>query len=243
MFDSRIFFLGLHLRQDTTLQNLYSLIFRVHGSYLVFVDVCDERSCIYPTLRSHGGSPVAHEAPKNVLIAEHYTHEEWEKSYAFYEGLTEIGWFIGLFFGLVAFASSLSFGALATYTLYLCGALNVVAFGLSVFLILAHLLMIFERRLVGMERKLDYTFRGLEASSRMMDGLPSDRKFKRKVFQFRVRLSSLFAGFKPFLHAITDLFFRTSACVTYEYDFRCLHVEFLRFHCGLFDYWQKSGFY
>jgi MFS family permease len=43
-------------------------------------------------------------------------------------------------------------------------------------------LMIFERRLVGMERKLDYTFRGFEASSRMMDGLPSDGSFKRDSF-------------------------------------------------------------
>src|SRR3989304_10545748 len=30
---------------------------------------------------------VAHEAPKNVLIAEHYSRDEWEKSYGFYEGL------------------------------------------------------------------------------------------------------------------------------------------------------------
>jgi MFS family permease len=124
---------------------------------------------------------VAHEAPKNVLIAEHYTREEWERSYAFYEGLTEIGWFVGLLLGLVAFASTLSFGVLATYTLYLCSALNVVAFGLSVFLI-ADPLMIFERRLVGMERKLDYTFRGFEASSKMMDGLPSDGSFKEESF-------------------------------------------------------------
>ena len=124
---------------------------------------------------------VAHESPKNVLIAEHYSREEWEKSYAFYEGLTEIGWFIGLLLGLVAFASALGFGGLATYILYLCSALNVVAFGLSVFLI-ADPLMIFERRLVGMERKLDYTFRGFEVSSRMMDGLPSDGSFKKDSF-------------------------------------------------------------
>jgi MFS family permease len=124
---------------------------------------------------------VAHEAPKNVLIAEHYTREEWEKSYAFYEGLTEIGWFVGLLLGLVAFASTLSFGVVATYTLYLCSALNFVAFGLSIFLI-ADPLMIFERRLVGMERKLDYTFRGFEASSKMMDGLPFDGKFKEESF-------------------------------------------------------------
>ena len=124
---------------------------------------------------------VAHEAPKNVLIAEHYNREEWEKSYAFYEGLTEVGWFIGLLLGLVAFASTLSFGVLATYTLYLCSALNVVAFALSVFLI-ADPLLIFERRLVGMERKLDYAFRGFEASSRMMDGLPSDGTFRKESF-------------------------------------------------------------
>jgi MFS family permease len=124
---------------------------------------------------------VAHEAPKNVLIAEHYTREEWEKSYAFYEGLTEVGWFVGLLLGLVAFASTLGFGGLATYILYLCSALNVIAFGLSVFLI-ADPLMIFERRLVGMERKLDYTFRGFEASSRMMDGLPTDGSFKKDSF-------------------------------------------------------------
>jgi MFS family permease len=124
---------------------------------------------------------VAHESPKNVLIAEHYSREEWEKSYAFYEGLTEIGWFIGLLLGLVAFASTLGFGGLSTYILYLCSALNVVAFGLSVFLI-ADPLMIFERRLVVLERKLYYTFRGFEASSRMMDGLPSDESFKKDSF-------------------------------------------------------------
>jgi MFS family permease len=124
---------------------------------------------------------VAHEPPKNVLIAEHYTREEWEKSYAFYEGLTEIGWLFGLFLGLFAFASSLSFGVIANYTLYLCSGLNLVAFGLSIFLI-ADPLMIFERRLVGMERKLDYTFRGIEASSKMMDGLPFDGKLKQESF-------------------------------------------------------------
>jgi MFS family permease len=124
---------------------------------------------------------VAHESPKNVLIAEHYRREEWEKSYAFYEGLTEIGLLIGLLLGFLAFASSLSFGVIATYTLYLCSGLNFVAFGLSIFLI-ADPLMIFERRLVSMERKLDYSFRGMEASSRLMDGYSCDGKFKEERF-------------------------------------------------------------
>ena len=159
---------------------------------------------------------VAHEAPKNVLIAEHYTREEWERSYAFYEGLTEIGWFVGLLLGLIAFASTLSFGVLATYTLYLCSVLNVVAFGLSIFLI-ADPLMIFERRLVGMERKLDYTFRGFEASSRMMDGLPSDGTFKQESFLvFGLGLvlfslaSSLFFTPLPIFFSESPLFLPTS---------------------------------
>src|SRR3990172_9395433 len=67
---------------------------------------------------------VAHEAPKNVLIAEHYSREEWERSYAFYEGLTEIGWFFGLLLGLFAFASTLSFSIIATYALYLCSEIG-----------------------------------------------------------------------------------------------------------------------
>ena len=124
---------------------------------------------------------VAHEAPKNVLIAEHYSRDEWEKSYGFYEGLTEIGFIVGLAIGLFAFASSLSSTVLATYTLYLCSGLSVVAFILSILLI-ADPLMIFERRLVGIEKKIDFTYRGIEASSKLMDGLRWDGSFKKENF-------------------------------------------------------------
>ena len=124
---------------------------------------------------------VAHESPKNVLIAEHYSRDEWEKSYGFYEGLTEIGFIVGLAIGLFAFASSLSSSVLATYTLYLCSGLSVAAFILSILLI-ADPLMIFERRLVGIERKIDYTYRGIESSSRLMDGLRWDGSLKEDSF-------------------------------------------------------------
>lgn len=124
---------------------------------------------------------VAHEAPKNVLIAEHYSRDEWEKSYGVYEGLTEIGFIVGLAIGLFAFASSLSFSDIATYTLYLCSGLSVVAFILSI-LMIADPLMIFERRLVGIEKKIDYTYRGIESSSRLMDGLRWDGSLKEDNF-------------------------------------------------------------
>ena len=54
---------------------------------------------------------VAHESPKNVLVTEHYSRCDWEKSFGFYEGLTEIGFIIGLAAGMVLFASALSFSA------------------------------------------------------------------------------------------------------------------------------------
>jgi len=125
---------------------------------------------------------VAHEAPKNVLIAEHYSRDEWEKSYGFYEGLTEIGFIIGLAIGLFMFASTLSSSVLATYSLYLCSGLSVAAFILSIFLI-ADPLMIFERRLVGIEKRIDYTYRGVESSSRLMDGLRWDGSLKEDSFR------------------------------------------------------------
>jgi MFS family permease len=116
---------------------------------------------------------VSHEAPKNVLIAEHYSRSEWEKSFGFYEGLTELGFIAGLTIGLFAFASTLTFEALSTYILYLCSGLSVVAFILTMLLV-ADPLMIFERRLVGIEKRIDFTSRGLESTSRLMDGLGWD---------------------------------------------------------------------
>lgn len=124
---------------------------------------------------------VSHEAPKNVLIAEHYSRDEWEKSYGFYEGLTEIGFISGLAIGLLLFSSSLVFSQIAITTLYLCSGLSVLAFVLSIILV-ADPMLIFERRLVGIERKLDFTYRGIEASSRLMDGYKWDGSLKQERF-------------------------------------------------------------
>jgi MFS family permease len=120
---------------------------------------------------------VAHEAPKNVLIAEHYSREEWEKSYSFYQRLAELGWLIGLFLGLIASTSSLT----AQYTLLLCSGLNLVAFVLTIFLV-TDPIMIFERRLVSIEKKIDLTYRGAGIISQILEGLRLRRKFKEESF-------------------------------------------------------------
>jgi MFS family permease len=124
---------------------------------------------------------VAHESPKNVLVTENYSRCDWEKSFGIYEGITEIGTIIGLALGIVLFTSTISLTALPTYTFYICSALSVVALVLSVALI-ADPLMIFERRLVGIERKVDFTCRGVEGSSKLMQGLRWDGKLKQDRF-------------------------------------------------------------
>lgn len=120
---------------------------------------------------------MAHEAPKNILIAEHYSREDWGKSYALYEGFTEIGWLIGLLVGLFASTIALS----SNHILFLCSGLNLVAFVLSIFLV-ADPLLIFERRLVSIEKKIDYTDRGVRTVSRLMDGLSLREKFRSENF-------------------------------------------------------------
>jgi len=133
------------------------------------------------------GLHVSHEAPKNVLIAEHYSRDDWEKSFGLYEGITEIGFIVGLVIGLVlsiglfAFTTFVNPALLATYTLYLCSGLSLVAFLLSIVLV-ADPLMIFERRLVGIERKIEFTSRGIESSSRLMDGLRWEGSIRQESF-------------------------------------------------------------
>jgi len=120
---------------------------------------------------------VAHEAPKNILIAEHYSREDWEKSYASYEGFTEIGWLLGLLLGFLV--SILGFNS--NSTLLLCSGLNLIAFILSIFLVTDPML-IFERRLVSIEKKIDYTSRGVWAASKVLDGTPLREKFRGESF-------------------------------------------------------------
>ena len=124
---------------------------------------------------------MAHEPPKNVLITEHYSRSDWERSFGLYEGITEIGFIIGLASGMVLFASTLTFSVLSTYAFYLCSGLSVVAFVLVVLLV-ADPLMIFERRLVSIERKLDFSYRGFEGSAKLMDGLRWNGSLKRDSF-------------------------------------------------------------
>jgi MFS family permease len=99
---------------------------------------------------------VAHDTPKNVLIAEWHSREEWQRSFASYELLTELGVSIGLVLG---FITSL-YGFSGQVILLLCSALNIVAF-ISSLIFVVDPPIILERGLAGMERTLSYAQRGL----------------------------------------------------------------------------------
>ncbi|MDH5390757.1 MAG: MFS transporter [Candidatus Bathyarchaeota archaeon] len=118
---------------------------------------------------------VAHEPPKNVLISELYTHEEWEKTFAFYEGFTQTGRLIGLLLGL--FMSIYGIGAAST--LILCSGLNLVACIMSLILVTDPLL-VFERSLVRIEKAIDFTYNGVVIASKILDGLSLNERLKKE---------------------------------------------------------------
>jgi MFS family permease len=149
---------------------------------------------------------VAHEAPKNVLISELYSHHEWKKNFAFYEGLTEVGWLVGLLLGF--FASTCSFGP--TNTLLLIAGLNLAAFVLSAIFVVDPD-FIFERSLVSLEKTVDFASHGVFLASKMMDGIGLDERLKKEnvsafccgLVLFSLATSILFTPLPIFVSNIT----------------------------------------
>lgn len=118
---------------------------------------------------------MAHEAPKNVLIAELYSRTDWERHFAFYEGFTETGWLIGILLGVLMSA----FGLGPTNTLYVCSGLNLVAFILSLAFV-RDPAFVFERRLVGIEKTVEFASHGVFVATRLLDGARVTEKLKRE---------------------------------------------------------------
>ena len=178
---------------------------------------------------------VAHESPKNVLVTEHYSRIDWERAFGFYEGLTEIGTIIGFAMGIILFAfdSTLSFSVLSTYTFYLCSGLSVVAFVLA-FALIADPLMIFERRLVSIEKKLEYTHRGIEASSRLMDGLPWKGRLKQDSFAGFALAIVLFALATSLFFTPLPIFLNEGLHLPMSIVYCRIHLELCRGNNRLF---------
>jgi MFS family permease len=150
---------------------------------------------------------MAHEPPKNVLIAELYSREDWERSFAFYEGFTEAGWLIGLVLGFLTAA----YGMIPTHTLLLCSILNLVAFVLCVILV-ADPLLIFERGLVSIEKSVDFASKGVFLASKIWGGASLERRLKREnvsafcsgLILFSLATSIMFTPMPIFINSVAE---------------------------------------
>ncbi len=148
----------------------------------------------------------AHEAPKNVLIAELYSHQDWERTFASYEGFTEVGSLIGLVLGFLM--SNYSLGP--TNTLFLCAGLNLVAFVLSAIFVVDPS-FVFERSLVSIEKTVDFASHGVFLASKMLDGAALGEKLKKEnvtafcggLVLFSLATSILFTPLPIFVSHIT----------------------------------------
>ena len=130
----------------------------------------------------------AHEAPKNVLIAEDYSRADWERNFASYEAQTDVGWIAGLVLGFVFSAVGLA----SVWFILFVGFLNLVAFAFSLFLI-RDPLFIFERKLVAVERVFDFAHRGFVVASRALGGGKVNESLKSESLTiFCVGLLSFF---------------------------------------------------
>jgi len=98
---------------------------------------------------------VAHEPPKNVLIAETYSHAEWRQGFARYEGWTELGWVVGLLLGFLFAAISLENSTMLLITVFFSS----ISFIASAIFVMDPAL-IFERGLVSIEKSISVVQRG-----------------------------------------------------------------------------------
>lgn len=148
---------------------------------------------------------VAHDPPKNVLIAELYTREEWEKTFAVYGGLTGLGWLLGVLLGFFMSAC----GASAVFTLLLCGGLNFLALALSIIFV-EDPILIFERGLVAIERTINFAWKGVNVAFRILDGEPLNGKLEKEnlnafccgLIFFSLATSILFTPLPIFLSSV-----------------------------------------
>jgi MFS family permease len=108
---------------------------------------------------------VAHEAPKNVLISESYSRPDWERSFGTYEALTETGWLVGLFLGFILSG----YGLAGASIILVSSILSLAAFALALILVEDPVLL-FERRLVALERVVGFAQRGFSLASKALDG-------------------------------------------------------------------------
>ena len=118
---------------------------------------------------------VAHEPPKNVLIAETYSHAEWTQGFASYEAWTELGWVIGLLLGFLSAALNLTYSTMLLISVFF----SFISF-LATAIFVMDPALIFERGLVSIEKSISVVQTGAMLLSKADNDQKALRDFKQE---------------------------------------------------------------
>lgn len=108
---------------------------------------------------------VAHEPPKNVLLAETHSHADWKQGFARYEFSTRLGWVIGLLLGFLLATLSLDNATLLLISVFP----SLISF-LASTIFLKDPPLISERGLVSIEKSISLVHRGARLFSKLDSG-------------------------------------------------------------------------
>lgn len=128
---------------------------------------------------------VAYEPPKNVLIAETHSHEDWKHGFALYAVWTELGWVFGLFLGFLLVFLGLTYTTLMSISVFL----SLLSFFSSVLLV-RDPAMIFERKMSKIEKSVSLVEKGAMLLSRTNLNADAVRELEQeKLFPFCIGLT------------------------------------------------------
>ena len=178
---------------------------------------------------------VAHEAPKNIIISETYEHEEWIQAFAFYEGFTEIGWFIGLLLGF----STPIYNFDAKTMMLICSLLHLTAF-ISSMLFVDDPPILIERSLVKIEKTVNFAYKGITILSKTLYGIQTNRRIRREnVHGFCIGLT-LFMLATSILFTPLPVFFSRNLSMSMNRVFMVFALNSLGGVTGYFTVWIAS---
>jgi len=176
----------------------------------------------------------ASEAPKNVLIAESYSRQDWEHGFASFEAFTEVGTCIGL---LLGFALTV-FGFGGTFLLLISAFLNLTALFLSFFFVEDPILP-FERGLVKIEKAMGTIQRGVYIASKALDGMFVEEKLTQENVSIFCLGLTLFSFATSVLFTPLPIFFSKTLQMPSNIVFG---IFFLNSFGAFFGYILSKGF-
>jgi MFS family permease len=176
----------------------------------------------------------ASEAPKNVLIAESYSRQDWERGFASFEAFTEVGTFTGLLLGFVL--TVLGFGG--TFLLLISALLNLMALLLSFFFVEDPILP-FERGIVKIEKVMGTIQRGVYVASKALEGVFVEEKLSQENVSVFCLGLTLFSFATSVLFTPLPIFFSKTLQVPSNVVFG---IFFLNSFGAFFGYTLSKGF-